>query len=194
MDTPNGSVQRFGVRMMGKPIEWGYVDPVTKELATVVFHPKVGVTFEEILEFQTVRQELAREIRSAAREMQRAIDALDKELIAQNDPDEVAKMDEISRGDDNAERDRFARQVDSALMLIVEDDRRIMEPLLRAGHPNEIRELINHLQSVVITKTAARVEAVAQVDPTSPPAPADSSSTEDSGPDSESKAEPISVD
>jgi hypothetical protein len=187
MDTPTNSVMRFGVRTLGKGIEWGYVDPVTKELRTVEFHPKVGVTFEEILDFQAARSELIRDLRAEARRMQAAVDALDPE-----DPEMAMKAEEITRGDPDAERERFERQVDSVLMLIVDDERALMGPLLRAGHPNEIRELINHLQTVVITKTATRVEAVANVDPTSPPAPVDSSSTEDSGPVSESKVEPIS--
>lgn len=187
MDTPTNSVMRFGVRTQGKGIEWGYIDPITKQLGTVEFHPKVGITFDEILEFQAIRAMLVRELRAEAREMQTALDALDKEA-----DDYQEKVEEITRGDPEAEKERFERQVDSLLMLIVDDDRPIMEPLLRKGHPNEVRELITHLQQIVITKTEKRVEAVANVDPTSPPAPADSSSTEDSGPDSKSKAEPIS--
>jgi hypothetical protein len=187
MDTPTNSVMRFGVRTLGKGIEWGYVDPVTKELGTMEFHPKVGVTFEEILEFQAARAELVRDLRAEARRMQEAVNALDPE-----DPEMPTKAEEITRGNPEAERERFERQVDTVLMLIVDEERPRMEPLLRQGHPNEIRELLNHLQSVVITKTEKRVEAVANVDPTSPPVPVDSSSTEESGPDSESKPEPTS--
>lgn len=186
MDTPTNQVQRFGVRAAGKGIEWGYIDK-RGEHQTVEFHPKVGVTFDEILEFQAARAILVKEIRANAREMQIAIDALDKE-----DPDTPAKMEDILHGDPEAERDRFYRQVDSLLLLIVDDERELMEPHFRRGHPNEVRELINYLSQVVITKTEKRVEAVAHVDPTLPPAPADSSSTEDSGPDSESKVEEIS--
>jgi hypothetical protein len=183
MDTPTNSVQRFGVRILGSPIEWGYVDPITKQLGTVVFHPKVGVNFEEILEFQAARSMLIRELRTEARKMQIAVEALDPD-----DPDTPTKAEEITRGDPDLERERFARQVDTALMLIMDEERATMRPLLEQGHPNEIRELINHLQQVVITKTEKRVEAVANVDPTSPPAPVDSSSTADSGPDSPSEA------
>jgi hypothetical protein len=187
MDTPTNPVQRFGVRLLGAPIEWGYVDPITKQLGTVTFHPKVGINFEDILEFQAARSMLIRELRTEARKMQIAIDALDPE-----DPDTPTKAEEITRGDPDAERVRFTQQVESALMLIVDDERTMMRPLLEQGHPNEIRELVNYLQNVVITKTADRVEAVANVDPTSPPVPVDSSSTEDSGPDSSSEAEPTS--
>jgi hypothetical protein len=172
---------------LDKGIQWGYVEPVTKELREVTFHPKVGVNFEEILEFQAARSMLIRELRAEARRMQVAIEALDPD-----DPETPIKAEEITRGDPEAERDRFARQVDTVLMLIVDDERAMMEPLLRQGHPNEIRELINHLQSVVITKTEQRVEAVANVDPTSPPVPAASSSTVDSGPDSPSEVEETS--
>lgn len=189
MDTPTSPIMRFGVKTLGKGIEWGYVDPVTKELRTIEFHPKVGVTFEEILEFQAARAMIVRELRAEARKMQIAIEALDPE-----DPEIMIKTDEITRGDPEAERDRFERQVDTVLMLIVDDEHKVMDPLLRQGHPNEVRELLNHLQAVVISKTEARVEAVANVDPTSPPAPADSSSTEDSGPDSPSEAAETSED
>lgn len=186
MDTPTNSVMRFGVKTKGKGIEWGYIDQAG-ELQTVEFHPKVGVTFEEILEFQAARSMLIRELRAEARKMQIAIEALDPE-----DPEVMIKTEEITRGDPDAERDRFERQVDTVLMLILDEERPKMEPLFRKGHPNEIRELINHLQNVVITKTEQRVEAVANVDPTSPPVPADSPSTEDFGPDSPSEAEETS--
>lgn len=189
MDIPTSSLQRFGVKTMGKAIEWGYVDPVKKELSTILFHPKVGITFDEILEFQTARQLLVREMRAEANEMKRQIDALDPD-----DPETAAKAEIIATGDAEVEKDRFNRQVDSALLLILDEERPTIEPLLRKGHPNEIRELISHLQNVVITKTAATVEAVAHVDPTLPPVPADSSSTEDSGPDSGSEAAPTSED
>jgi hypothetical protein len=171
---------RYGLPREPESAEFGY--KTGAELKTFVFHPRLDIGFEEVVEFARLRQHWNDQISQDAKGLTAALKALTEQRNARVDESgaEVADMsdDEFSSRAQAIEeeymrkqRGRLDAKIELVLYLVDEHDREAFRPILAKAHPDDISQLLEGLRKQVITRTAKNVEAVMGVDPSLPALP-----------------------
>jgi len=180
MTEPLSPVARFGVALVGPKIDWGYIDQ-NGDAATKQFRAAHSITFEELVEYQSMTAFLQAE---ASLSKKRLDDGLRK--LELDDPKAMDLVKELTAQSNQEEAARWAMVISQTMMLIHPGDRDVMRPLLEVGSPTDVRDLRDYLRRIVVDRIVPEVTHAAQLDPTSQPSGTDSPATPESGADSDS--------
>jgi len=174
-------MQTFTIYAYGEPFDWVIVDTDGKP-TNRVFHAKFGLDFEERLEWAQEHALLLQETAFAQRDLAALLEGIDEK---NPDPDLFNKVRERADAMAVEEAKRFPREIAQAMRLVADDVDGHLAESLKTAPVHVITELRDWLKSVVIDRTAARVQAVADVPPTLPPPPTSSPDTTSGGPPSD---------
>lgn len=147
------------------------------------FTAKRALTFSEQLEYDARKAALAAETMVTAKSLLRDMKAIDAKADAEDsDPESSLKEMDTWLESRKVNDSRLWEQiVEGVLLLICDDDRDRLRPILMQANAGDVRDLRNDLETQLGVRTEQEVAAVAHVDPTSPSSPDVSPATPDSG-------------
>lgn len=189
METPTGSIKRFGVALVGPKFEWASLPSEDGEIEIGEYRARHALNFEELVEYNALGAYISAEAVVSAREMGDALKKINEPVEEGGEkPDAMATVREITEKSNEDERRRWDMIVNHTLMCVAATDVDRLRPLLEAGNPADVRDLRDWLKRVVVDHLPDEVETAANVDPTLPPSESDSPSTPESGEPSASEA------
>ena len=167
---------RFTNYVYGESFTWEVVD-ADGQSTEREYHAKFGLDFEERLQWAQEHALLLQETAFTQKALADLIAGIDETNV---DPELFNELRERAEQVAIEEAARFPREITQTLRLVADDDGTLAEAL-KVAPVHLIRELRDWLKSVVVDRTAARVQAVADVPPTLPPPPTSSPDTTSGG-------------
>lgn len=204
---PGRQALAFSSNPVGEPFDWTFADGA--EPATVTYHARTGLTFNDRVEWGQERVRLSAQETAIAAKQQAAIAAVTAASIgALADADQeaaqptaqeiaadalakigridesLAELDRISVEIVATERARWPFVVAQMLRLVADADPRLVAELTERAPIDQFMALKDALEVIVVHRIARDAQAVAGVPPTLPTPLLLSPSTGDGGPDS----------
>lgn len=172
----------YGKRPPAESFDWYWVEGGEEKTGT--FTPKRALTFDEQLDYDARKATLTLETAVTVRKLSKDAKAIDVDADGEEADPSVSLAAMVAFLDARQENDQklWEHAVECVLLLISDDDRDRLRPILMQAYGPDVRALREDLEEKLMARTEAEVAAVAQVDPTSPPSPDDSPQAPDSGP------------
>jgi hypothetical protein len=187
---PVSPIAQFGVHEVGP--QFAFSAPTDDgRMETVEARAVAQLSFDQWVEYQAYHAVQQAGIIAKSKE---ASDRLEMLADPKTTPDEMRDaMNTYLETVRIRERAEWESRVDNVLLLVEPSYRAALRPLLIRSGSRPVFELRAWLEEKVVGVTIHQVQAVAQVDPTSPLSQSDTAPSDDSGPASDD-TEPSSTD